>query len=51
MPFKFQLFPLAKNLILARFENLADLFDYAVNSTLNDTAMTLDLSKFANGLY
>lgn len=36
---------------MARFENLADLFDYPANASLNDTSINIDLDQFARGLY
>lgn len=39
------------NTLLARFENLADLYDYPATATLDDTVIYLDLDKFARGLY
>jgi hypothetical protein len=44
------LIPIAKNKILLRLENLADLFDFPGHE-LKDTAVTFDLQTLANGLY
>lgn len=49
----YRLFPLAKNEVLVRFENLADAFDVPNMQTLAqlDLAQSVNLNDFANDLY
>ena len=50
-PVKVQLFPMEKNLLLARLENIGDLFDYPANSTLQNTVVYVDIPSLAKNLY
>lgn len=45
----YQMYPLGKNKILVRFENLADRFD--TNVTSEDSTTYIDLERFAHQLY
>ena len=49
-PIKIELFPIQKNSIFVRVDNVADLFDeIGTNFTFED--LTLDLVKLANSIY
>jgi hypothetical protein len=43
------MYPLSKNKILVRFENLADRFD--TNITSDDSTTYIDVERFAHQLY
>jgi hypothetical protein len=45
----YQMYPLSKNKILVRFENLADRFD--TNITSDDSTAYIDVERFAHQLY
>lgn len=45
------MFPIRKNMIFVRFENIADLFDYDNITTLNDTCVFIAVKDFALDLY
>lgn len=52
IPKKIEMFPVARNVILVRFENLADKFDGPINkSTPNDTTYSIDVKAFATVLW
>ena len=52
IPSKIEMFPVEKNIILVRFENIADNFDGPHNaSTPNDTTYSIDVKYFAQELY
>jgi lipase chaperone LimK len=44
-------YPMDRNLLLLRVENIADLFDYPANATLDDTVAYVDLNQLARNLY
>ena len=50
LPIKVQAFPVSKNVIIARFENIADLFDFP-SGNISDTNVYLDVNAFANNLW
>ena len=43
-PVKIISYPMDRNLLLVRVENIADLFDYPAGSTLDDTVTYFDLN-------
>lgn len=51
VPVKIISYPMDRNLLLVRLENIADLFDYPAGSTLDDTLTYFDLSQLARNLY
>eukprot|EP00347_Sterkiella_histriomuscorum_P016349 403353533 len=50
-PLNMLVYPLDLMSLLIRFENLADLYDYPSNSTLNDTNIEIDVNQVALDLY
>lgn len=50
-PVKVQVFPVARNQITLRVENIADLFDYPTGTRLQDTAVYADIPQLAKDLY
>jgi hypothetical protein len=51
VPTKITSYPLDRNVLLVRVENIADLFDYPVGSTLDDTVVYVDLNQWARNMY
>jgi hypothetical protein len=51
VPVKIISYPMDRNLLLVRLENIADLFDYPSGSTLDDTLTYFDLNQLARNLY
>ena len=47
----YRLFPVSKNEILVRFENLADIFDSQTSSKVLPSLQSINLEKFANDLF
>jgi hypothetical protein len=50
-PVKIISYPMDRNLLLVRVENIADLFDYPAGSTLDDTVTYFDLNQLSRNLY
>ena len=48
---KAQVFPMDRNTLLLRVENIADLFDYSANAKLSDTVIYVDIPQLAKDLY
>lgn len=51
VPVKIQVFPMARNMLLLRLENIGDLFDYPSTATLADTVVYVDVNALAKDLY
>ena len=51
LPIKYQMFPVKRNTLFIRFENIGDNFDNFNNKTLNDTSLYIDVKDFAERLY
>ena len=50
-PVKVHTFPVGRNQLMIRVENIADLFDYPANAKLSDTAVYADIPQLAKDLY
>jgi len=50
-PIKVTSYPMDRNLLMVRIENVGDLFDYPKNSTLQDTVAYVDLSALAKDFW
>jgi hypothetical protein len=44
IPTKIISYPIDRNMLLVRVENIADLFDFPVGATLEDTVVYVDLN-------
>lgn len=50
-PVKLVAFPMDRNNLLLRLENIGDLFDYPSTATLADTVVYVDLQQLAKDIY
>jgi hypothetical protein len=51
VPVKIQVFPMGRNLLFLRLENIADLFDYQSTQTLTDTGVYVDVPQLAKNFF
>jgi hypothetical protein len=51
VPVKVHAFPINRNLLLVRIENIGDLFDYPDNANVTDTTAYVDLQQLAKDIY